>query len=102
MQTRKHRWTRTEIEDIMRCYIEEYVLKQFFRDKQSFIGEMCKKTPDITESSMRMFCQNVKQLTLETDTCDSSTFSPLKNYSRQHKEVFEDLICEYYFGEVRR
>ena len=91
----KHRWSDEEKRLISRHYINEYVLKPVGCNKELFLTRIYCLFPEIKESSIKMFVQNTKQLTKEFGVADSSTFSPLKNYSVAHKRIMIDLLKEY-------
>lgn len=91
----KHHWSDEEKKLISRHYINEYVLKPVGCKNEVFLTRIYCLFPEIKESSIKMFVQNTKQLTKEFGVADSSTFSPLRNYSIAHKRIMTNLLKEY-------
>ena len=83
-----HRWTYRE--DLFCCerYIENYIEKQCNISAQDFIYELSVELKTISEGSLRMKVQNIKQIVLEENLYDNLNISPLSQYSRQCKMAF--------------
>lgn len=88
----KHRWTYDDEDCCCSLFVHEYVVKRATTTPQEFVRKLQQKLPQISTLSLRMKCQNIKQILIEEEVADTSTFSPLKNYSRQNAKVLKYVL----------
>ena len=91
-----HRWTYEE--DLFCCerYVENYIKNHYDVSAQHFIYELGVELKAISEGSLRMKVQNIKQIVLEENLYDSLNISPLSKYSRQCKQAFNAAMRKAY------
>lgn len=82
--SQKHRWTYDEDKTCCRIFIETYIINHTHCPIDTLATEILTIYPNIKFSSVKMKLQNIKRICLDYGIKDSSTISPLDNYSNQN------------------
>ena len=92
--SQKHRWTYDEDKTCCRVFIETYITHPTYCPFDSIATKILAIYPNMKFSSIKMKLQNIKRICLDYGIKDSSTISPLDNYSNQNLQAMrEELLA---------
>lgn len=90
----KHRWSFEEDKTCCRIFIETYIINYTNCSLDSLAMKILSIYSKIKFSSIKMKLQNIKQICLDYGIKNSSTISPLNNYSNQNlRAMKEELLA---------
>ena len=92
--SQKHRWTFDEDKTCCRIFIETYITNHTYCPFDSLATKILTIYPDMKFSSIKMKLQNIKRICLDYGIKDSSTISPLENYSNQNLQAMKEALRE--------
>ena len=88
----KHRWTFDEDKTCCRIFIETYITNHTYCPFDSLATKILTIYPNMKFSSIKMKLQNIKRICLDYGIKDSSTISPLDNYSNQNLQAMKEEL----------
>jgi hypothetical protein len=88
----KHRWTYEENKTCCRIFIETYITNCTDCPIDALAAKILTIYPHIKYSSIKMNLQNIKRICLDYGIKDSSTISPLDNYSNQNLQAMKEEL----------
>lgn len=88
----KHRWTFDEDKTCCRIFIETYITNHTYCPLDSLATKILTIYPNMKFSSIKMKLQNIKRICLDYGIKDSSTISPLDNYSNQNFQAMKEEL----------
>jgi hypothetical protein len=91
-RTQKHRWTFEEDKTCCRIFIETYITNHTSCSLDSLATKILSIYPNMKVSSIKMKLQNIKRICLDYGIKDSSTISPLDNYSGQNLRAMRESL----------
>lgn len=83
----KHKWTLQEDLECCETCIQQFVVNKTNLSMNELINDLSRKLPDISENSLRMKVQNIKQLLEEHGINNTLNTKPLGNYSKQNERA---------------
>ena len=90
--SQKHRWTFDEDKTCCRIFIETYITNHTYCPFDSLATKILTIYPNMKFSSIKMKLQNIKRICLDYGIKDSSTISPLDNYSNQNLQAMKEEL----------
>ena len=90
--SQKHRWTFDEDKTCCRIFIETYITNHTYYPLDSLATKILAIYPNMKFSSIKMKLQNIKRICLDYGIKDSSTISPLNNYSKQNLQAMKEEL----------
>ena len=90
--SQKHRWTYDEDKTCCRIFIETYITNHTSCSLDSLATKILSIYPNMKFSSIKMKLQNIKRICLDYGIKDSSTISPLDNYSEQNLRAMRESL----------
>ena len=90
--SQKHRWTFDEDKTCCRIFIETYITNHTYCPFDSLATKISTIYPNMKFSSIKMKLQNIKRICLDYGIKDSSTISPLNNYSQQNLQAMKEEL----------
>ena len=90
--SQKHRWTFDEDKTCCRIFIETYITYHTYCPFDSLATKILTIYPNMKFSSIKMKLQNIKRICLDYGIKDSSTISPLDNYSNQNLQAMKEEL----------
>jgi len=90
--SQKHRWTFEEDKTCCRIFIEAYISNHTSCSLDSLATKILSIYPNMKFSSIKMKLQNIKRICLDYGIKDSSTISPLDNYSEQNLRAMRETL----------
>ena len=90
--SQKHRWTFDEDKTCCRIFIETYITNHTYCPLDSLATKILTIYPNMKFSSIKMKLQNIKRICLDYGIKDSSTISPLDNYSNQNFQAMKEEL----------
>ena len=90
--SQKHRWTFEEDKTCCCIFIETYVINHTYCSLDSLATKILSIYPNMKFSSVKMKLQNIKRICLDYGIKDSSTISPLDNYSNQNLRAMKEVL----------
>lgn len=93
---KRHKWS--EMDDFICCekYYEFFVLNKSEMPISEFIYILKDILADIPLSSLRMKCQNIKQILMDYKIEDTLKVRPLHSFSEQNYRMMMLVIAKYY------
>lgn len=92
--SQKHRWTYDEDRTCCRIFIETYIINRTYCPFDTLATKILTIYPNMKFSSVKMKLQNIKRICLDYGVKDSSTISPLDNYSAQNLRAMKESLQE--------
>lgn len=92
--SQKHRWTYDEDRTCCRIFIETYIINRTYCPFDTLATKILTIYPNMKFSSVKMKLQNIKRICLDYGVKDSSTISPLNNYSAQNLRAMKESLQE--------
>lgn len=89
----KHTWTADEICTVTEYYIDTFIVQKKKQSKKTTICNLQTLLPNISSGSIGMKIQNCKALEIEYSISGSLNISPLRNASKEHREMFRKTLC---------
>ena len=90
--SQKHRWTFDEDKTCCRIFIETYITNLTYCPLDSLSTKILSIYPNMKFSSIKMKLQNIKRICLDYGIKDSSSISPLDNYSNQNLQAMKEEL----------
>ncbi len=90
--SQKHRWTFDEDKTCCRIFIETYITNHTYCPFDSLATKILAIYPNMKFTSIKMKLQNIKRICLDYGIKDSSTISPLDNYSNQNLQAMKEEL----------
>ena len=90
--SQKHRWTFDEDKTCCRMFIETYITNHTSCSLDSLATKILSIYSNMKFSSVKMKLQNIKRICLDYGIKDSSTISPLDNYSNQNLRAMRESL----------
>lgn len=92
--SQKHRWTFEEDKTCCRIFIEAYISNHTSCSLDFLATKILSIYPNMKFSSIKMKLQNIKRICLDYGIKDSSSISPLDNYSNQNFRAMKEALYE--------